>query len=276
MSTRAKSATRVVVSLLCMLMLGACASSIVVTGSIPTPLIAKLPLAAELSYSDEFRRYNYEEKEKGRALKNLQFGQAQTSMFDGVFRHILTVVESPLSSGQAIDLRISPELLDFQYSVPRETSLNLYEVWLKYRVKITDPVDATIADWVVKGYGKTPTATLSSAATAFNAATNVALRDVGAQLAIGFVRQDAISQMLQAKATGVGTASDIVDSEPLADLVDSAPTADIVDSAPTADLVDSAPTADIVDSAPTADIVDSAPTADIVDSAPTAEEQEVN
>ena len=75
----------------------------------------------------------------------------------------------------------------------------MYEVWLKYRIKISDVNDEEIADWVIKGYGKTPTAMLSSASKAFNSATNVAMRDVGAQLAIGFTRERAIEEFLKKK-----------------------------------------------------------------------------
>lgn len=91
---------------------------------------------------------------------------------------------------------IEPEILDFQYTSPSETKLNLYEVWLRYRVKITDSQNKTLADWVVKGYGKTPSATLKSTSSAFNAATNIALRDVGAQLAIGFPNQSSVQNLL--------------------------------------------------------------------------------
>lgn len=176
-------------------LLGACASpSVVVKGSVPSPLIDKLPLTASLNYTEEFTQYSYQESEKKRALKSLGFGVAQVDMFDKVFTSILNLVppENPIK-----DLIIEPEILDFQYTAPRETKLKLYEVWLKYRLRITDSNNKEVADWVVKGYGKTPTALLTSASAAFNAAANVALRDVGAQLSIGFRSQPDIAALLQ-------------------------------------------------------------------------------
>ena len=101
-------------------------------------------------------------------------------------------------------MRITPFLLDFQYTAPRETKLNLYEIWLQYRLKIEDANSNEVADWVVKGYGKTPTALLTTPASAFDSATNVALRDVGAQIAIGFRNQPQIIDFLeQRNRTGV-------------------------------------------------------------------------
>ena len=190
---------RALISVCFLTLLGACASSFTVTGATPPPLVPKLSLRGKMSYSDDFRRYNYAEKDKDRAIKNVDFGEAQTLLFERIFGQVLHLVKD---DSEQIDLRIEPELLDFQYSVPRETKLKLYEIWLKYRVKITDADNQEIADWVVKGYGKTPTAMLTSATKAFNAATNVALRDVGAQLAIGFPKQAAIEQFIKKKSRG--------------------------------------------------------------------------
>ena len=192
-------ATPTLLTLCLLLQLGACASSFTVTGATPSPLVPKLALRGKINYTDAFKRYNYAEKDKARAIKNVDFGEAQTLMFESIFSQILHLVEA---DSEQIDLRIEPELLDFQYSVPRETKLKLYEIWLKYRVKITDADNQGIADWVVKGYGKTPTAMLTSATKAFNAATNVALRDIGAQLAIGFPKQAAIEEFIKKKSRG--------------------------------------------------------------------------
>jgi len=178
------------------LLVGCSAGKVSVKANIPQPLVSKLPLSGYLSYTDTFKNYQYEENEKGRSLSSLAFGPAQQEMFDRVFTQLLTVSESTNSS---LDVIIEPEILDLQYTSPSETKLNLYEVWLRYRVKITDAQDQTLADWVVKGFGKTPSATLKTASSAFNAATNIALRDVGAQLAIGFPKQPAIAELLSKK-----------------------------------------------------------------------------
>ena len=174
-------------------MLGACANNVTVKGTVPKPLVNKLPINAHLSYTDQLRNYTYNEVEKGRALKSLNFGEAQVSMFEGIFGQLLNLVGMDDANK---DLTIEPEILDLQYTAPRETKLKLYEVWLKYRIKIVDVQEQKLADWTIKGYGKTPTGSLTSPASAFNAATNIALRDVGAQLSIGFAQQAAIKALL--------------------------------------------------------------------------------
>ena len=178
-------------------LVGCSAGKVSVKADIPQPLVSKLPWSGYLSYTDAFKNYQYKEDEKGRSLSSLAFGPAQQEMFDQIFNQLLTVSEIKKNG---LDVVIEPEILDLQYTSPKETKLNLYEVWLRYRVKISDVDNQILADWVVKGYGKTPTATLKTAASAFNAATNIALRDVGAQLAIGFPKQPAIAGLISKKA----------------------------------------------------------------------------
>lgn len=179
-------------------LLNACASTVTVTGEVPKPLIDKLPLQAQIIYAEEFQRYSYDEEEKGRGLRSIAFGAAQVNLFDSIFGALLNIVDLE-STEQDIDMTITPTLLEFQYTVPRESRLNLYEIWLKYRLQITGDNNQEIADWVVKGYGKTPTGLLSSSDEAFNSATNIALRDVGAQLAIGFTSQPLIEDYLKTR-----------------------------------------------------------------------------
>ena len=184
---------RLSITVVTLLLLGACANTVTVKGKVPVPLVQKIPLSADLIYSKEFRNYTYSEEDKARALKSLNFGNAQIDMFNDVFDAILS---EPDESRQDHNLTIRPEIIDFQYTVPRETKSKLYEVWLKYRLRISNSSNQELADWVVKGYGKTPTATFTSTSSAFNSAANVALRDVGAQLSIGFARQPSIKALI--------------------------------------------------------------------------------
>lgn len=170
-----------------------CASSVVVKGDLPTPLVQREPINASLRFTDEFKNYVYTEKEKRRVLKMLDMTQAQIDMFESVFGALTNLVPD---GDPSADIVIQPEILDFQYTAPNETKLKMYEIWLKYRLKILGANASEVADWTIKGYGKTPTTTFTSASVAFNAATNVALRDVGAQLSIGFPKQRKIKAII--------------------------------------------------------------------------------
>ena len=181
--------------LISLALLSGCASSIVVKPNIPSPLVEKLPLKTSLIYSDTFMSYVYLENEKKRSsLKSLDFTEAQTTMFQQVFGSLTSLLDP---ADRTKDISIEPVILDFQYSAPSETKLEQYEIWIKYRLKLRNVNDQSIADWTIKGYGKTPSGMLTSAASAFSAATNVALRDVGAQLSIRFPRQRVVKILLE-------------------------------------------------------------------------------
>ncbi|RBP53230.1 hypothetical protein [Arenicella xantha] len=179
------------------LLLSGCASNVVVKSNIPTPLIERLPIVGAIRYTDDFENYRYTETEKKRALQTLDFTDAQRVMFNQIFGSLMTVV--PLDSPDR-QLVIEPEILDMQYTAPRETKLNQYEIWIKYRIKLVDADEQKIADWIIKGYGKTPTAMLGSSGAGFSSAANIALRDVGAQLSIGFARQARIRALVKRNA----------------------------------------------------------------------------
>jgi len=199
------------VAALCMpLFLSACSKSFVVTSEVPAPLIEKMPVTAKLVYSDEFKRYVYSEVSNSRALERVDFGSAQVGLFEQVFDNLFSLVGSDEDD---YDLKIEPHILDFQYSAPSETKINMYEIWLKYRLRVTDSTDSEIADWVVKGYGKTPTSMLGSQLAAFNTASNVALRDIGAQLALGFPSQPSIERYLSGDRSGLKPPKEPVDIE---------------------------------------------------------------
>lgn len=197
---------RLLSSLSAILFLSACASNVVVKSDFPTPLVSTLPLSGSVTFTEDFRNYTYFESAKARrSLKSLNIAEAQVALFNSVFSSLINIASADVPK---LDLNVVPEVLEFQYSAPSETQLKQYEVWIKYRLKINNGLNQKIADWIIKGYGKTPTSLLSSSGSAFNAAATVALRDVGAQLAIQFPRQQVIKQLLN------GETPDVIEEAP--------------------------------------------------------------
>jgi hypothetical protein len=83
--------------------------------------------------------------------------------------------------------------------MPYETKGKMFEVWLKYNIKIFDNQQTLIADWILTAYGKTPTAFLQSKEDALNQAMVIALRDLGASMSLRFTQVPEINQWLQMK-----------------------------------------------------------------------------
>ncbi len=182
--------TFVRLAILCFpLFLVSCASTYSIDGEYPSPLVEPIPVYLELHLDSDFVNYVYED-DREESDVTIELGSAQQVLFETITDAMFTGNEP------APTLMMTPSIDEFQYAVPRQTSSQIYEVWIKYRVLIQEADGNPVADWIITGYGKTPTALLKRPGTAINAATNIALRDIGTQLSIGFKRQPDIALWL--------------------------------------------------------------------------------
>jgi hypothetical protein len=174
------------------LLLSACgASTVVVQGSYPQPNIPAMPLTLGVYYGEGlmgFRYTEYSDRERpeyivdsGRSHVEL-FSTILPTMFDSVV--VLDSLESAGSAG--VDAVFVPRIDEFQLAMPQKTRLDVYEVWIKYNMRLTSPNGGAIADWVMTAYGKVPQETLRSSERSINDATVAALRDLGSSFTLGF------------------------------------------------------------------------------------------
>ncbi len=178
-----------------LLSIQACSTSYVVDADFPTPLVEPVPVHVTLEISEDFRNYTFVESNEERRQISVSIGEAQVDLFETIISHLFSGPE-----GESRGLRIVPDIEDFQYAIPRETRAEIYEVWLKYRLQVSADDGQPLADWLITGYGKTPTAFVRSAQAAMDLATSIALRDIGVQLSIGFARQPGIQAWLNEHA----------------------------------------------------------------------------
>lgn len=198
-------------------MLSACSNSTSVSlkqnKAFPIPLVEAYPLNVGSYYSPEFISYTYlaeakrttNGKTKVVAKTEVALGEPQINMFNSVLRGMFTSV-TPVTSiapGEIpsnLDAIVIPTVVDFQYANPRVTRQNVYEIWIKYRIRLLASDGSTAyADFTLPAYGKTPSAMMQSAEAAINAAAIVALRDVGASLISRFEREPDVKSWLQEK-----------------------------------------------------------------------------
>ena len=192
-----------IITLFLCLTLSSCKSTLDVNGNFPTPVINKMPLSIGLVFMPDFSNYKYLEAGKDRDEWEISLGNAQVKLFnvvlDAMFSEVIQAQNINLQTRSPVDLFLQPELDSFQYNMPYETKGKMFEVWLKYNIKIFDNQQTLIADWVLTAYGKTPTAFLQSKEDALNQAMIIALRDLGASLSLRFNRVPEVNQWLQMK-----------------------------------------------------------------------------
>ncbi|WP_334078826.1 hypothetical protein [Microbulbifer sp. M83] len=185
------------------LLVTACAHTVQVDGEYPEPVGEQYPLNVGYYLSEGFREFTYHEDSEDRDEWNINTGRAQQNLFQTVLGAMFT--ESiPLSSypqelPDNIELVIVPEVRELQFTMPRETRVNIFEVWIKYDMYAYDKNGDQVANWVITAYGKTPTAFLKSREAALGQAINVALRDAGATLYTGFERVPELQALVASK-----------------------------------------------------------------------------
>lgn len=175
--------------------LSGCTHTLIVEGKFPPPLVNEIPLVVGLHLPSEFKSYRYVEASADRAKWIIDMGEAQTSMFQtvlpGMFGQVRELSSLPFEAADSskmpdVDFVITPRIEEFQYTLPSETKIKVYEIWLKYNVQVFDKQGMLIADWILTAYGKTPSGFMQSDEAALNQAVVVALRDAGANLAMNF------------------------------------------------------------------------------------------
>ncbi|MBT3531984.1 MAG: hypothetical protein HOF74_13765 [Gammaproteobacteria bacterium] len=166
-------------------------SNVVIDGSFPTPNISKLPLTVAVLYDDALRQFSYMEySETGQEEINIESGQSHIQLFNAVlpamFDNVIEVQSQAEAVSSGADAVFIPVIEEFQLALPSKTRLDVYEIWIKYNMRLESAEGDYIADWVLTSYGKTPTETFRSNEAAINEAAIVALRDLASSFSLSF------------------------------------------------------------------------------------------
>tara|TARA_B110000858_G_scaffold30192_1_gene32749 strand:- start:470 stop:1066 length:597 start_codon:yes stop_codon:yes gene_type:complete len=172
-----------------------CSTHVVVMSEHPSILIEPLPYKIGLVLDDTFTKYSFTRKKEDEKII-ISLGDSQTELFDKIFDSMFPEVirfqSKPLAEQGTLKLYVIASVDELQLSLPKETSVNVFEVWIKYKLEIFDQNGSLITEWLISSYGRTQTRFLKSQKRALNQATKAALRDAGAQIIVGFKTVPAI------------------------------------------------------------------------------------
>lgn len=188
-------------------LLGGCAArTITLDGSYPAPLVAKVPLTVGVYFPEELREFAYTEihDDSGKDQYIIQTGASQVKLFNtllpSMFERVVPL-DTPTTTQPGIDAVFVPSIEEFQLGLPEKTRLKVYEVWLKYNMRLTQPDGEYIADWVMTAYGKSPTENFQSVDAGVQNAALVAMRDLAASFTLGFADIPDVRDWLQRRDT---------------------------------------------------------------------------
>jgi hypothetical protein len=174
---------------------------VVISGNYPTPTVPKLPLKLAVYYEDALRDFTYTEfTERGQEEFNIQSGQSHIDLFNailpGMFEEVVQVNSLDQARGLDVDAVFIPGIEEFQLALPYKTKLDVYEVWIKYNLRLETADGEYIADWVETSYGKTTTESFRSNEASINDAAVIALRDLASSFTLKFANVPEIRDWL--------------------------------------------------------------------------------
>lgn len=174
------------------LFLGNCGvNNVVIEGQFPTPNIRKMPVYVAVIYDQALRDFSYlEYTETGSEEFNIQSGASHVELFNSItpamFEQVIFVDTLEEAQIAGVDAIFAPAIEEFQLALPAKTKLDVYEVWIKYNMRLLTAQGDYIADWVLTSYGKTPTESFQTVEGAINDAAVIALRDLASSFSLSF------------------------------------------------------------------------------------------
>ena len=195
----------------------------------PRPVVDRYPADIALYYPKEFREYTYVEERPGARGGDweITLGPPQVQVFDMVFGTLFRTAEhtdsEEVPSNGVANALFVPRVEEFQFALPVDTNIKIFEIWVKYSVAVIDRQGNEVMRWPFTAYGKTPTAFMKSNSAAINSAAIIALRDAGASMISGFKRDRKLKEWLeqQEPETAPATVS-VVETPEKADDIDAA------------------------------------------------------
>ncbi|MEO0423818.1 MAG: hypothetical protein AAF184_15880 [Pseudomonadota bacterium] len=176
---------------LALLMVG-CARNIEVPASVPTPLMAALPVTIGVYYEEDFRNFLYIEKLLYGPEINVELGEANVNMFDRMVDSVFSA-HVPLDEprGDGVDAIIAPSVDEYAFLTPDQSGVDFYSVSIRYKVDLLSPSGDVLDSWKVDSYGRTR-ATGLVGTNSLSQANEEALRDAAAVLALDLQKRPSV------------------------------------------------------------------------------------
>ena len=180
-------------------LLSACApSDIVIEGSLPVPMVKKIPVRIGVHYPDAFVDFVHTETSKEIGAWQIDLGKQNAGFFRALFGSMFTeavilekwdvdIAGAPSGNTQAV---LVPQIKKYGFLTPFVSGLGFYSASIEYDLTLFDSRGATIFNWTVVGYGKSEGKAFGKEE-AVEQATLLAIRDAGARIAIELDKQKA-------------------------------------------------------------------------------------
>jgi hypothetical protein len=186
----------------CLGLLAACTTTSLETkAQLPPPLLEQLPVRVGVHYSEEFRNYVHKET-RGSIDYEVTLGAAHVTNLDwllkAMFREIVHVDDPARVGGVQPPLAfvLEPKFEEYSFLTPKDVAGEAFIVTIRYLLTLYDSGGARVDSFAFTGYGREKARTLASKEP-LAVATQRAMRDAGAKVAVELTDQDAVRLLLR-------------------------------------------------------------------------------
>ena len=195
-----------VASLACTTLLVGCNGGATLAFSIdmPRPVVEELPVNVAVYYSPEIANYTFTEEVENFGQFKIHMSNSHANMFRTVFGALFAETQElkSLDFGPSkLDGILVPRIEEVQIALPQQTRSDFYEVWIRYTLELHKTDGTLLNQWSVAAYGKANRRNHSmlggsAAVNALREASEWALRDAAATIALSFSRIPAHQQWI--------------------------------------------------------------------------------
>lgn len=169
------------------LLLSSCVTNVVVSGSVPTPLIEKMPVRVAIYYDESFKNFVHSESLDGEGKWQVDLGKQNlvffrnlmTAMFESVVE--VDAPELTVENRNNFDGIIIPRIEKYGFLTPGISGLKFFSASIHYRIGIYNNENEKLTEYAVVGYGKSEPGAFN-ASSALGQATMLAIRDGGTRI----------------------------------------------------------------------------------------------
>ncbi len=184
------------------LLLSACAATRLSTESqLPTPLLEKLPVRVGIHYSKEFREFIHKET-RGEAEYEITLGPAHVMNLDWLLKAMfaeLVPVEDPTRVAELqlpLVFVLEPKFEEYSFLTPKDVAGEAFIVTIRYLLALYDGSGGRVDSFAYTGYGREKAGSFASKEP-LAIATQRAMRDAGAKVAVELTDQESVRLLLR-------------------------------------------------------------------------------
>jgi hypothetical protein len=196
------TALRSGIAALLTLMLSACtATKLTTLSDLPPPLIEKQPVRVGIHYSQEFREYVHREL-RSQIEYEITLGSAHVTNLDWLLKAMFAEVVPVEDPTRVADIRppltmvLAPKFEEYSFLTPKDVAGDAFVVTIRYLLTLYDGSGARVDAFTFTGYGREKAHTLASKEP-LAIATQRAMRDAGAKVAVELTDQEAVRLLLR-------------------------------------------------------------------------------